>query len=483
MAAAGEASNITMDVRIEAGQTLTTWLQWDDPFGEANQDYDLFIIDETETTTFASGSDVQDGDDNPQEVAIFTNETENAITVKLMVRKFAGAARRLEMFLLGGIRIEEYGVQAGSIFGPSAVPGVITTGAVAASTPDTIEPFSARGPGRIVTPRREARQKPDITAVDRVMVTGVGELPNRFVGTSVAAAHVAGIAALLRQALPTATASDIRDVIIGSAVDLGAPGPDTTFGAGLIHALNAFQFNMNEPPNGRIVRPEHDVTIEVGERVRFAAEGTDPDGPFPLSFDWDFGGGAPNTTQEDPGNVRFDTAGMFTVMLTVTDGLGLSDPTPATRQITVNMPSEPPEPPQPPEPPEPPQPPEPPEPPEPPQPPEPPEPPQPPEPPEPPQPPEPVNEPPNGVITTPANDVAITVGESIRFTSNGSDPDGPLPLSFMWDFGGGAPNTVQEDPGDVRFDTAGIFTVTLTVVDGLGLADPTPATRIVMVNE
>lgn len=452
--AAGEASDLTMDVRVEPGQTLTAWLQWDDPFGEAGNDYDLFIIDETETITFASGSEVQDGDDNPQEVAIFTNETEDASIVKLMVRKFEGEARRLEIFVLGGIEIEEYGMQTGSIFGPAAVPGVVTVGAVAASTPDTIEPFSSRGPGHIASPRREVRPKPDLSAVDRVMVTGSGGVTHRVIGTSVAAAHVAGIAALLRQALPAATAADIREAMIAGVVDLGVPGPDTTFGAGLIHALNAFQFNVNEPPNGVIETPEGDVTIEVGESVRFTSRGTDRDGPFPLRFAWDFGGGAPDSVREDPGQVQFDRPGAFTVTLTVTDGLGLSDRTPATRRITVNMPREPP--PLPPEPPSPPEP--------------------PPSPQEPPQ-----NEPPSGVIETPERDVTIDVGESVHFTSSGSDPDGPFPLRFVWDFGGGAPPVTQEDPGDVRFDTAGVFTVTLTVVDRLGLPDPTPARRLVIV--
>ncbi|WP_089935843.1 PKD domain-containing protein [Candidatus Entotheonella palauensis] len=416
-AAAGEASDLTMDVRIEPGETLTAWLQWDDPFGGAGNDYDLFIIDETETITFASGSDTQDGDDHPREVAMFTNETADASTVKLMVRKFDGEARRLEIFVLGGIRIEEYGMPGGSIFGPAAVPGVVTVGAVAASAPDTIEPFSSRGPGRIAAPRREVRLKPDLSAVDRVMVTGSDGPASHFAGTSVAAAHVAGIAALLRQALPTATATDIREAMMAGAVDLGASGPDTTFGAGLIHALNAFRFNMNEPPNGVIETPEQEVTIEVGERIRFTSRGTDRDGPFPLRFAWDFGGGAPDSTREDPGHVRFDTPGVFTVTLTVTDGLGLPDPTPATRQITVNMPPAPP--PSPPAPP--------------------------PSPPEPPR-----NEPPNGVIDTPDRDVVIEVGESVHFTASGSDPDGPLSLSFRWDFGGGASNVIEEDPGDVR---------------------------------
>jgi PKD repeat protein len=38
-----------------------------------------------------------------------------------------------------------------------------------------------------------------------------------------------------------------------------------------------------------------------------------------------------------------------------------------------------------------------------------------------------------------------------------------------------------EDPGPVTFSTPGIYTVTLTVTDSLGAADPTPDTRVILV--
>jgi len=53
------------------------------------------------------------------------------------------------------------------------------------------------------------------------------------------------------------------------------------------------------------------------------------------------------------------------------------------------------------------------------------------------------------------------------FTGAGSDPDNDLPLTYLWDFGGGAINSTEEYPGDVVFSTAGTYTVTFTVTDGL----------------
>src|SRR4029079_5505790 len=92
------------------------------------------------------------------------------------------------------------------------------------------------------------------------------------------------------------------------------------------------------------------------------------------------------------------------------------------------------------------------------------------------------NQAPNGVIDTPSAATAITAGQSVSFTGTGSDPDSNTPLNFAWSFVGAAPGTTVEDPGSVVFATAGTYTVTFTVRDSLGLADPTPDSRVITVN-
>ncbi len=90
------------------------------------------------------------------------------------------------------------------------------------------------------------------------------------------------------------------------------------------------------------------------------------------------------------------------------------------------------------------------------------------------------NQPPNGTIDLPSGNVSITVGQSVLFQGSASDPDGD-PLTFFWDFSGGAPNAAVEDPGTVTFNTVGTFNVTFTVTDSLGVADPTPESRTIQV--
>jgi hypothetical protein len=70
----------------------------------------------------------------------------------------------------------------------------------------------------------------------------------------------------------------------------------------------------------------------------------------------------------------------------------------------------------------------------------------------------------------------------VIFTGTGTDPEGDTPLSFFWNFDGGAPNSSLEDPGSTAFDTPGIFDVTLLVTDVFGTPDSTPATIRVTVD-
>lgn len=61
-----------------------------------------------------------------------------------------------------------------------------------------------------------------------------------FSGTSFAAPQIAGAAALLIQAFPNLTATQVVDLLLRTARDAGAAGTDTTFGRGLLDLAAAF---------------------------------------------------------------------------------------------------------------------------------------------------------------------------------------------------------------------------------------------------
>jgi lysophospholipase L1-like esterase len=93
------------------------------------------------------------------------------------------------------------------------------------------------------------------------------------------------------------------------------------------------------------------------------------------------------------------------------------------------------------------------------------------------------NRPPDGTILEPVGDASISLGETVFFEGSGLDPDGNAPLRYAWDFGADsdiAPSNLAS-PGSVVFETPGLFTASLTVIDALGRPDPRPAERIVRV--
>ncbi len=185
----------------------------------------------------------------------------------------------------------------------------------------------------------------------------------------------------------------------------------------------------NQAPDGAIAAPANNATFNVGSAVAFSGTGSDPDNNTPFTYQWNFGGAATNSTLQNP-TVTLNNTGTFSVTFTVTDSLGRADPSPATIVISVTDPN--------------------------------------------------ANRPPNGTIDTPANNVSVNVGDAVAFSGSGSDPDNNTPLTYLWTFGGAAADSSLQSP-EVTFSNPGIYTVSFTVTDSLGLSDPTPDTRTVSV--
>jgi hypothetical protein len=124
-------------------------------------------------------------------------------------------------------------VTASSSPTPGDATGALSVGAFDATTLQA-EPYSSEGP------TDDGRLKPDIAAATNVFITpGVPESDevNACGGTSCATPHVGGAAALIWADVAAdsgagSVAQRVRDRLIAQALDVGAPGPDTLFGAG-----------------------------------------------------------------------------------------------------------------------------------------------------------------------------------------------------------------------------------------------------------
>lgn len=143
----------------------------------------------------------------------------------------------------------------------------IAVGAVAAvGTSLDIASFSSRGPAK------DGRVKPDVVArgfavLSTVPTNSYG--PNQ--GTSMAAPLVTGVSALLVEQWRKTFGTDpnpvqLKALIVGGADDIGNPGPDYTYGFGLVNAQTAADFVVNDQGTGRRIR---NLTMNNGGTSEF----------------------------------------------------------------------------------------------------------------------------------------------------------------------------------------------------------------------
>jgi hypothetical protein len=237
-----------LDAVVLPEVTVTVSLQWSDPFGGSGNDYDLIVTD-ADFEIIAVSEDIQDGDDDPIEALSFQNTSGEAQLIQVMVRRGATAeVRELELFTRGADIVDGLHVAQDSVIAPAMVPGALVVGAVNAADAEQglVAPYSSRGPATIYTDfetqTRLARPVLDGVAIDGIetRVGLVGHFPFQpFFGTSAAATHAAGIAALLLQARPDFSAERVVQVLTNSASDIGQEGVDLTSGHGLLDAWQA----------------------------------------------------------------------------------------------------------------------------------------------------------------------------------------------------------------------------------------------------
>lgn len=110
----------------------------------------------------------------------------------------------------------------------------------------TIAPSSSRGPS-ICFGSADLKIKPEVSAPGFNIRSAVGEDGYaEYVGTSMATPQVAGGICLLKEAFPAVTGVDITEAIYLTAVDLGDPGEDNTYGNGLINLMAAYDYLVDQ---------------------------------------------------------------------------------------------------------------------------------------------------------------------------------------------------------------------------------------------
>ena len=322
--------------RIKRNSTNPISLQWSDPAGGSENDYDLFLID-ADYNVLASSTNTQDGTQDPIEWIRGSCSDDREDTRLVIVKNTGAADRYLRLnYAREGLEI----ATAGHTFGHSASKDAVGVAAVDVTTAggagsvfngtESVETFSSDGPRRIffeadgtpITPGNfsstggRVLQKPDLAAADAVSTSTPGFSP--FRGTSAAAPHAAAIAALMLEAAggpDNVTLTALRAAMTGASLDIEATGVDRDSGVGLVMAPGAVDavdvavVDRNGVPtvsgtldNRTMLRGADAVTVNV------ASEFSDPDNDT-LTY---------NAMSSDPDRVAITRTGS---QLTLTPGL------------------------------------------------------------------------------------------------------------------------------------------------------------------
>ncbi|MFO0876873.1 MAG: S8 family serine peptidase, partial [Gemmataceae bacterium] len=242
--------DLLQDFQLAPGQSLDMVFQWDSAFIEggsnygrfqvANQ-YDVLVTDKSGTRIFAVFNDVTMNTDEALQRVLFLNDGSFGTNeFALAFRHVAGPdASRLKW-----VRFDEnlaaQGQGASTVFGHAAAMNAVAVAAVGANDPTVAREYSSRGGvsihfnekgERLESPQQ--RQKPDLAAPDGVSVSFAPGGTTTFAGTSAAAAHVAGNAALLRQKAVEEGYWATVSTLIQKSQDLGPTGWDAETGFGL----------------------------------------------------------------------------------------------------------------------------------------------------------------------------------------------------------------------------------------------------------
>ena len=201
---------------LTANKQTAVFLNWDDypANNRGNVDYDLYayVAEPASPDAPADYSSTRNQVKHPPNQAVAPYETLNLPTGKpyyLVVKKRNSSQPDLPLTVITKDTIISPRVAARSLAESADCVNALTVGATNAGT-DAPDGASSEGPNKAGDP------KPDLAAPTAVQTS----IYSKFQGTSAAAPHVAGAAALLMQANPGATPDEIRTLLINSTHDL-----------------------------------------------------------------------------------------------------------------------------------------------------------------------------------------------------------------------------------------------------------------------
>jgi subtilisin family serine protease len=287
-------------LNVKVGDEIEIWLTWNE-WPTTSQDYDLILSKVTDDgkVTFVDKSETTQFFSSPVEHIVF--EVTESGKYGISVWKSANARSNVIKVWSKNHNFEDYVSISGTIGVPADAKGALAVGAINYQNWQSgiPEDFSSRGP------TVDGRIKPDIMGPDGVSTFAYGS--RGFSGTSAAAPHVAGVAALIKSSDPQYfTPTRLRDFLYQQAIDLGDRGQDNIYGYGKVDinrvnfqqrvpniSLSTLSINMGEV----IVGESKTVSLEIfnkGQATLFIQELQQTNANFSVKSDVVFSNGTLN---------------------------------------------------------------------------------------------------------------------------------------------------------------------------------------------
>ena len=265
-----------LQLSARAGEPVQVFLTWND-WPRTSQDYDLYVVNSSGAIVAASER-LQNGTQPPTETLFFTAPATDTYEIRVRPASVS-VPYALSIFNLNQDLTPS--VASGSIVTPADCSCALAVGSVSFQnwTTGPLDPFSSQGP----TP--DGRLKPDLVGPSGVTVSTSGWNP--FFGTSAAAPHVAGAAALLLSENPSLGAAQLEAKLKGDAIPMGSA---TQYGAGRLNLTPSIAqrpdltlVNATFTPASPRIGDFITVTAQVQNRGNAAA------GPFAVQLQDSFG--------------------------------------------------------------------------------------------------------------------------------------------------------------------------------------------------
>ena len=198
-------------VYIARNKTVIIQMRWEDSWASPETDLNLYLYNPSLSSSVDFSTDSQTALDYQDPLEYISYKAGYSGDYNVVVHHVSGPVPewvQVQIFSGNDLHISTDGH---SIANPaeSSEGALLAVGASSASSANEIETFSSRGP------TMDGRIKPDIVSYDQVLTSS---RPYNFPGTSAAAPHVAGMAALVRERFPSLSAVDIAEYLRTNAL-------------------------------------------------------------------------------------------------------------------------------------------------------------------------------------------------------------------------------------------------------------------------